>query len=198
MIVTMIEETAFARLETEGRLLNAVHKGPTKVPGRFGFRGEIALTFQEQIADEKRPPETSADQVMAVVQAGEKTFPFIAAYLHSFAYLATFVEVLGDTLSPSGKYFMFCDNIDLLKKYRVEMDGIPFFILPIDEATVYNELLELLYLDKSELKKLDTRGKLDRVADTAAKFTADYPKIAYQEGLASMEPLRNRNENRPV
>ena len=196
--MTTIDDTPFARLEAEGRLLNAVHKGPTKVPGRFGFRGEIALTFQAQIADEKRPPETSADQVMAVVQDGEKAFPFIAAYLHSFAYLATFVEVMGDTLSPSGKYFMFCDNIDLAKKYRVDMSGIPFFVLPIDEATVYNELLDLLYLDKGELKKLDTRGKLDKVADTAARFTAAYPQIAYQDGLATMEPVRNRNENRPV
>jgi len=196
--MTTIDQTAFARLDTESRLFNGVHKGPTKVAKRFGFRGAIALEFQEQLADEKRPPEIYADQVMAVSSEGEKTFPFITAYLHSFGYLEKFVEVLGDTLSPAGKYIMFCDNIDLSKKYIVEVKGIPFFILPIEEATVYNEVLELLYLEKTELKKLDTAGKLDAVADAGVKFTAKYPSITYEEGLGLMGPIRNRNLNRPV
>ena len=37
--MTKIADTAFARLEAEGRLVNPVHKGPTKKAGRFGFRG---------------------------------------------------------------------------------------------------------------------------------------------------------------
>ena len=196
--MTTIDQTAFARLDSESRLFNAVHKGPTKVAGRFGFRGAIALVFQEQMADEKRPPEIAADQVMAIAMAGEKTFPFVAAYLHSFGYLEKFVEVMGDLLVPGGKYFMFCNNIDLLKKYRVEMKRVTFFILPMEESTVYNEILELLYLEKTELKRLDTAGKLDAVADAALKFTATYPEITYQEGLGLMGPVRNRNENRPV
>ena len=70
-------------------------------------------------------------------------------------------ETLGDTLSAGGKYFLFCNNIDLSKKYQVAMKGAMFYVLPIDEATVYNELLELLYLEKNELKKLDTAGKTE-------------------------------------
>lgn len=42
-----------------------------------------------------------------------------------------------------------------------------FYVLPIDEATGYNELLELLHLEKTELKRLDTAGKTDRVVDAA-------------------------------
>ena len=44
-----------------------------------------------------------------------------------------------------------------------------FYVLPIDEATVYNELLELLPLEKTELKRLDTAGKTDRVVDAALR-----------------------------
>ena len=40
--MTDIEQTGFARLETEGRLYNAVLKAPTKAQGRFGFRGDIS------------------------------------------------------------------------------------------------------------------------------------------------------------
>src|SRR5271167_2087117 len=61
---TTIDKTALGRLEREGRLLNAVLKSPTKKPGRFGFRGDIALKFQPQFADEKRPPDFSIEQVL--------------------------------------------------------------------------------------------------------------------------------------
>lgn len=196
--MTTIDDTAFARLEREGRLLNAILKGPTEKPGRFGFRGELALKFAAQFADEKRPPELSADQMIAVARAGEKTIPFFAAYLHSFESLTPLAEALDGLLSPEGKYFVFCNNIDLLSKYDVEIAGATFHILPIDEATVYNELLELLYLDKSQLKRATTAGKIDAVADAAMRFDDSFKAIAYAEGLELMGPVRNRNENRPV
>ncbi len=191
-------DTAFARLEAEGRMLNPVLKGATKKPGRFGFRGELALRFAARMADEARPPELTCDQVIAAAHAGEPGLAFFAGYLLSFEHLKDVAEALGDSLTAGGKYFLFCNNIDLSKKYQVAMKGAMFYVLPIDEATVYNELLELLYLEKTELKKLDTAGKTDRVADAALKFDVTFDTITYAEGLALMGPVRNPNENRPV
>ncbi len=196
--MTKITDTAFARLEAEGRLVNPVHKAPTKKAGRFGFRGELALKFAPKLADEARPPELTADQVMAIAEEGTSTIPFLTCYLHSFEYLKPLAEVLGETLSPLGKYFCYCNNIDLLKRYQVSSNGASFYVLPIDEAGVYNELLELLYLEKNDLKKLDTATKLDKVADAALKFSDKFPEISYEEGLKLMGPVRNQNENRPV
>ena len=73
--MTTIEKTPLGRLDQEGRLLNAVLKSPTTKPGRFGFRGDIALKFQAQLADEKRPPEFSIEQVLTIAQEGEVTIP---------------------------------------------------------------------------------------------------------------------------
>lgn len=190
--------TAFARLQSEGRLLNPVLKGSTHRPGRYGFRGELALRFAAKRADEARPPELSCDQVIAVAQEGQPHLAFFAGYLLSFEHLADVARTLGDAAGPEGRYFVFCNNIDLGAKYRVTLDGIAFHVLPIDEATVYNELLELLYLDKTELKKLDTAGKTDRVADAASQLDARFEVITYEQGLALMGPVRNPNENRPV
>jgi hypothetical protein len=195
---TLIKDTAFARLESEGRLLNSVLKAATRKPGRFGFRGDIALKFPAKLADEARPPEISTDQVIATANEGESHIAFCCGFLLSFEYLKLVAEALGDALSPAGKYFFFCDNIDLASRYQVEYGGATFYILPIDEATVYNEMLELLYLEKTELKKLDTAGKTDAIANKAAAFTASYPKISYEDGLKAMGPVRNLYENRPV
>jgi hypothetical protein len=193
-----IENTAFARLEAEGRLLNPVLKAPTHRPGRFGFRGELALRFAPKIADEARPPELAVDQVLASADEGSSTLTFFAAYLLSFEYLKPLAEVLGETLSKSGKYFLFCNNIDLLKKYRVSWGDATFYVLPIDEAGVYNELLELLDLERSALKKLDTAAKLDAIVETALSFRANYPALAYEDGLLQMGPVRDESANRPV
>jgi len=195
---TRIEDTAFARLEKEGRLLNPVLKAATGVAGRVGFRGELALRFAPKLADEARPPELTCDQVMACASVDKPYVPFFAGYLLSFEHLKDVAEALGDTLSPEGKYFLFCNNIDLSKKYQVPYAGATFYVLPIDEATLYNELLELLYLEKNDLKKKDTAGKLDAVANSALKFKADFETISYEEGLKLMGPVRNPNENRPV
>ncbi len=193
-----IDDTAFARLEKEGRLLNPVLKAPTGKPGRVGFRGELALRFTPKLADEARPPELTCDQVMAIATVDDKHLPFFAGYLLSFEHLKDVAEVLGDTLSAGGKYFLFCNNIDLSKKYQVPYKGAMFYVLPIDESTVYNELLNLLYLEKNDLKKKDTAGKLDAVADAALKFDITFDTITYSEGLELMGPVRNPNENRPV
>ena len=197
-----IASSAFARLQSEGRLLNPVLKGATRQPGRFGFRGELALRFATRLADEARPPELTCDQVIAVAEAGNPKLPFFAGYLLSFEHLNDVAETLGDTLDGGGKYFLFCNNIDLSKKYQVSTsvngNAARFYVLPIDESTVYNELLDLLHLEKGDLKKLDTAGKTDRVADAALQFDRSFETITYAEGLALMGPVRNPNENRPV
>jgi hypothetical protein len=196
--MTQIEKTALARLDREGRLLNAVLKGPTGKPGRFGFRGDIALKFQPQVADEKRPPDFCIEQVLTFANEGEATIPILAGYLHNFAYLETAHEVVGDLLSPTGAYFMFCNNIDLLTKFRVKLGEITYNVLPCDESTVWKEMMDLAMVDKNDIKKLDTGGKLDVLLDSALNFNDAYEVIAYQQGVERMEPVKNRNENRPV
>lgn len=196
--MTTIDQTALGRLEAEGRLLNSVLKGATKKAGRVGFRGDIALKFAAKRADEARPPEISSDQIIAVAHDGEPHIAFLTGFLLSFEYIKLLAEVLGDTLSPKGKYILFVDNIDISKKYTVEFGGATFHVLPIDESTVYNELLQLLYIEKNDLKKLDTAGKTDAVADKALEFSDSFEKITYEEGLKLMGPVRNIYENRPV
>jgi hypothetical protein len=195
---TSIETTALHRLDQEGRLLNAVFKGPTTKLGRFGFRGDIALKFQTQLADEKRPPEFSIEQVLTVVQQGDATIPILVGYIHSFAYLDVVSTVLDGLLSPGGTYFIFCNNIDLLAKYSVSLRGIAFFVLPCDESTVWKEMMDLMGIDKNDVKKLSTAGKLDYLLDATMGFSEKYDVITFEEGMSRMEPVKNRNENRPV
>ncbi|HUW37413.1 MAG TPA: hypothetical protein VMV91_08760 [Rhodocyclaceae bacterium] len=194
--MTAITDTPFASLDAEGRLLSPVHKGPTG-PGRFGFRGELALKQAEKFSDEARPPEIKFDQVMMAAPAGATAIPFIAGFSPTLEHLKLLCEVLGDKLAADGKYFFFAGNLDISKKYLIQYGGATFRVLPLDEATVYNELLELFRIERSELKRLDTAGKLDAVADRAAEFSERWPEISFEEGLKLMGPVKIK-ENRPV
>lgn len=196
--MTTLDKTVFNKLEAEMRLQNPVFKGATGKAGRFGFRGEIAITFSPKIADEARPPEITADQVIAVAQEGGSGLDFMAAYLLSFEYLKPLADAIGSALKPEGKYFLYCNNIDLSSRYQVSYGGATFYVLPIDEATVYNELLDLLYLERNDLKRLDSAGKVNRVADAAMKFSSTFPILSYEDGLKVMGPVRDPGENRPV
>ncbi|WP_426441241.1 hypothetical protein [Bradyrhizobium genosp. P] len=196
--MTAIEDTALGRLDKEGRLFNAVFKGGTTKPGRFGFRGDVALKFQAQLADEKRPPDYALEQVLTVAQEGESTIPVLAGYLHSFAYLTDVGSVLDGALRPDGRYFIFCNNIDLLAKYRTKVGDITFHILPCDESTVWKEMMDLVGIDKNDIKKLDAGGKLDYLLDAAKALDTSYDEIPYEDGLKRTGPVKNRNQNRPV
>jgi hypothetical protein len=39
---------------------------------------------------------------------------------------------------------------------------------------------------------------VDKVADTALKFSDAFPSMSYEEGLSVMGPVRDPGENRPV
>jgi len=196
--MSAIETTPFASFETEGRLYNPILKGVTKA-GRFGFRGNIGIKLAPVVSGEKRPPELAADQVIAASDAGSSTLSFFSCYLMSFAELEPLAELLAPVAAPSGTYVIYANNVDLSDKFKVDMNGIPYYVLPIDEATVYNEVLDLLRLEKNALKKLDTAGKQDAILDAVGNLDpSDFKTVTFAEGVAKMGPVRNKGEFRPV
>jgi hypothetical protein len=183
------------KLDIEGRLLSPVCKGPTGKAGRFGFRGEIALKPAASTAGEKRPPDIKTDQVF--MTCADDKIQFFASFVDSVAHLELIADLLAPYLTANGKYFVWAGNVDLLKKYSVSLNGATFGVLPLDEGTVYNEVLDLLYLEKGDLKKATMEQKLDRITDTAAAFRNSFPVTPLAQVVAEMGPVKVA-ENRPV
>ena len=77
------------------------------------------------------------------------------------------------------------------------MGGICVSVLPLDEATVYNELLDLFYLEKSDLKKMSGEQKVDAIADAAKGYNGKFPATTFAQAVAEMGPIKVA-ENRPV
>ena len=175
--MTSIESTAFGRLEAEGRLMKSAHKAPSKASGRFGFRGEIAITLD---------PLSNLEAAFAAAEAGDAALSFLAGSLTSYKQLPALVEAFGVNLKPDGKYFIYVGDLERASRYLISFNGVPIYVLPIDDASVYNELIDFLYLDKTKLKKFDTEQKLDAIVDAAIKYDKVYEAISYEEGLSRL------------
>lgn len=191
--MTTTIESPFSKLGE--RLLSPIVDGPTKVAGRYAYRGEFALKLAPSTAGEKRPPEVKADQ-MILAADGDK-LSFFACHVDSLAYLELVMENFGELFTPAGRYFLFAGNIDISKKYLIDMGGIPFNVLPLDEATVYNELLDLFYLEKSDLKKMNGEEKVDAIVNASKGFNGKFPATPFAQAVAEMGPIKVA-ENRPV
>ncbi len=172
--MTSIESTAFSRLESEGRLLKPTHKAPTHRPGRFGFRGEIAVSLE---------PPVNLAAAFAAAEDGDDALSFLAGSLTSYKQLPALIDTLGENVKPGGKYFIYVGDLDRASRYQIVFNGVSLYVLPIDDTSVYNELIDFLYLDKSKMKKFDTAEKLDFIVDGAAKYDHAYEVISYEEGL---------------
>jgi hypothetical protein len=175
--MTSIESTAFHRLEAEARLAKPALKAPTNDSSRFGFRGEIVLSLD---------PASNLEAAFAAAESGDAALCFLAGSLKSYKQLPNLVAAVGSSLKPEGKYFIWVGDLDTSSRYLISFDGVPLYVLPIDDTSVYNELIDLLYLDKTKMKKFDTAQKLDCIVDGAAKYDQVYEAISYEEGLSRL------------
>jgi hypothetical protein len=99
--------------------------------------------------------------------------------------LPKLVETIGDALDGEGKYLVYVADIPLGCRWYMPIGAAKIFVVSIDETSVYNELIDIFYVDKVKLKKYDTSAKLDALADVGLKYSSvsDYQAISYEEGL---------------
>lgn len=172
--MTAVTDTPFANLESEGRLLKPTLKGDTHVEGRFGFRGDISYDG-----------DTILKEVFAVSESGKPAIGFLSGSIKEFETLPKLVETFGAALDGDGKYVVYVSDIPRGSRWYIPIGPAKIFIIFVDDTSVYNELIDIFYVDKVKLKKYDTSAKLDALADVGLKYASvsDYEEITYEEGL---------------
>lgn len=174
-MMTAIADTPFAKLDTEGRLLKPILNADTHVAGRFGYRGEISYDG----------PDTLLKEVFSISENGKPAIGFLAGSIKQYETLPKLVETFGTALNGDGKYFIYIADLPQGNRFYIRFGDVKFFVISIDETTVYNELIDTFYVDKIKLKKFDTSAKLDALADVGLQYSApsNYAEISYEEGL---------------
>jgi len=173
--MTAVADTPFAKLDAAGLLLKPALKADTKVEGRFGYRGDIAYDG----------PTTFIKEVFAVSEAGKPAIGFLAGEVKEYESLPKLVETFGSAFDANGVYLLFIKDLPRGSRFYIAFGDIKLYLIFIDDTSVYNELIDISYVDKVKLKKYDTAQKLDAIADVMLKYSAvsDYTEISYEEGL---------------
>ena len=147
--------------------------------GMHGYRGAIIIEEGKQIsADRKLPPKIQAKQVIMISK--DDKIKFFACELESF----------NDFKPMFDKYKQFFDSNSINVLYVTDLDGngtfeyedIKFTAFMLDESSVWNELLDLASLEKSDMKQFKKQDqKVEKLYDELLTTSIDEASKSYDE-----------------
>ena len=135
---------------------------------RYAYRGSLVVTPGKVISDDRTlPPKDVIKQV--ILATNSDAIDFLACELTTIDMFEDFFDRYRSYLSAEGKYLLFICDINVKGKFVYE--GITFYAYPLDESSVWNELLDFADLPKGDLKKMSDKEKIDVVVKEMQRTT---------------------------
>jgi len=147
--------------------------------GLYGYRGAMIVEPGKQLSpDRKLPPKIQARQVI-MINEGE-IIKFFACELESFNHLKPLVEKYKQFFSKDGLNLLYVTDLEADGTF--EYDGIKFTAFMLDESSVWNELLELADLEKSDMKALKkNEEKIEKLYEELLDADVEEAGKSYEE-----------------
>ena len=178
--------------EQAGLLLNINFVENASTEGFAAFRGRLALV-EGEVADDsgnRRPPSVVMEHT--VLMSKDDKLILAAGSLDRLEQLKSFVAKYKDDFSPEMQGIMYV--VDLTEPAQVELEGVTFALVPMQEGITWNELLDEADLDKRDLKKLSSADKVFSVWDELKSFKAKGSLISMEDALTKTDASLRRIE----
>jgi hypothetical protein len=153
--------------QTKGLLTVTLVNGQTSTAGIYAYRGDLVLkegALREGSTTDRKPPEALFIHSALLIENDK--IKFINGLLPTLDLLPVFVEKYKADIAPDCIALVYVENIS--KALQVVLEGVTYWLVPFKEGLVWNELLEELYIEKSELKGQSAEDKV-AIAYAAAK-----------------------------
>ncbi len=176
--------------DEKGRLLNISFVDDAD--GATAFRGRLALV-EAEIGDEsgnRKPPAVVMEQAVLLSKGGKLIF--VAGSLTKLADLNDFVAMYKDDFAADMHAILYV--VDLTTPVQVQLEGVTFPLVPMQEGITWNELLDEAGLDKRDLKSMSSAEKVAAVVDGVKDYKAKGPLVTMDEALAKTDPELKRPE----
>lgn len=132
----------------------------------YAYRGSLVVTPGKVISEDRTlPPKEVIKQVILATNSDK--IDFLACELTSIDTFEPFFEKYDAYFSNEGKYLLFICDINTKGKFI--HNGITFYAYPLDESSVWNELLDFADLPKADLKKMSDKEKIDAIVKETLK-----------------------------
>ena len=146
----------------------------TSSDGKYvAYRGELTIC-EGEVADAqgRRKPPTEVLKQVAVLGEGD-SLKFLTGSLDTVAQRPDLIARFGADITADTQVVLFV--IDATKEMTVEVNGAKMYLIPLSEGMAWNELIDVLALEKSDFKG---QSGADKVV-TLYKAVCDYkPKFA--------------------
>ena len=176
----------FEEYTQSGRLTNPNFVGPASNQNQFVYRGDWAIRgdFDKPLNERRPPTETLTG---AVVVSDEAKLLFLSGALTEVELLQELVQLDSNVITDNTLGVIFARDIGAPQ--QVVLNGATFQLQPYADTMVWNDLLDLLLLEKSDLKGLSREDKAILVWETAQKHNFKSEALTWGEVMeARIEP----------
>ena len=178
--------------EENGQLLNIAFAEEASEGGYAGFRGRLALV-EGEVADDagnRKPPHKVMEQTVLLSKDDKLTL--LSGSLDKLEYLTDLVEMYKGAIGPDTQAILYV--VDLTEPLQVELEGVTFALIPMQEGVAWNELLDEAGLDKSDIKKMKGADKVYAVWDDLKGFKGKGAVVSMEEALTKTDDSLTRVE----
>jgi len=170
--------------DSKGLLTVIQVNGETSDAGVYAYRGDLVLKegeLREGSQKDRKPPKTFVVQAAIIII--EDKIKFINGLLPTLDLLPLFIAKYKEDIAADCTAILYVENI--AKGIQVELEGIVYKLIPYKEGMVWNEFLEEMYIEKSEIKKLSPADKVAAVYVEAKKYAAKTELVSFETAQAS-------------
>jgi hypothetical protein len=165
----------------EPLFFNANFKEAASIAGWAAYRGELIIT-EGEVADaqgRRKPPQELLKQ--AVLLSCSDDLKLFAGSLDELQYFPSLLAKYGDDFKPGLLAVFFTVNID--QAFIATTQGVPVVFIPLVQGMVWNELMDLVALDKGDFKGMSAADKVLTLYRALKDHPFRYPELALGEAL---------------
>ena len=167
------------KYEQDGLLFNVNFKANASEAGVCAYRGELVLE-EGEIGDadgRRKPPKALVYQ--AVILSKDDKLIMSAGTIDTLDLLPTFVEKYKGDFAPEMNALFYVVNIT--KPMIVEMEGIAFYLIPLQGGLTWNEMIEEFGLEKSDFKGQSAADKVVTANSEFKSYKPKYETLSYDD-----------------
>jgi hypothetical protein len=165
--------------QQKGLLTVTLVNGQTSKAGIYAYRGDLVLKeglLREGSTTDRKPPEALFIHSALLIENDK--IKFVNGLLTDLALLPVFVAKYKDDIAADCVALIYVENIG--KALIVELEGVSYQLIPYKAGLVWNELLELLYIEKSDLKGKSAEDKVAIAYAEAKSYKSKGEKVSYE------------------
>lgn len=170
------------KFRDEGLLFNTNFLEQASGSGTFAYRGELVL-LRGEVADAKGHNKPPVEVMRGAVLMGDDKVKLLIGALDRVELLPTLVEKFQVHFAPDMKALLYVVNIK--EPVQVEIAGIGFVLIPLVQGVPWNEVMDELALEKSDLKGLSAADKVMTLYKELAGYKPKYPHVSLGEALSN-------------